>query len=292
MSISPYFHHQTFKTEQDLLKDLGYGINNDTLKVTVEGLIDPLVLNAADYVTLNLDGFDGSGSAYANFDADAFSEAVAARWAELYPDRPEDGYLRGDDKWTREMLREKLRELKTQGMESLVIDLRENGGGMHEVGMALVSLLTKDDWYGQGLAVYKDGKYECVSDHRITGDGEFADLKVAVLANYSCESAGDGTAYYLSRLPNVTVMGMTDPVGCGQETGGNIMLTDDLVQILYPRGLCLNEDGEPNIDTRADRVSRNPVGVRIPLDMDAAMRIFRDRKDYELEYALQYLKEQ
>ena len=81
---------------KDLLKDLGYGINNDTLKVTVEGLIDPLVLNAADYVTLNLDGFDGSGSAYANFDADAFSEAVAARWAELYPDRPEDGYLRGD----------------------------------------------------------------------------------------------------------------------------------------------------------------------------------------------------
>lgn len=202
------------------------------------------------------------------------------------------GYLRGDDKWTREMLREKLRELKAQGMESLVIDLRENGGGMHEVGMALVSLLTKDDWYGQGLAVYRDGKYECVSDHRITGDGEFADLKVAVLANYSCESAGDGTAYYLSRLPNVTVMGMTDPVGCGQETGGNIMLTDDLVQILYPRGLCLNEDGEPNIDTRADRVSRNPVEIRIPLDMDAAMRIFRDRKDYELEYALQYLKEQ
>ena len=202
------------------------------------------------------------------------------------------GYLRGDDKWTREMLREKLRELKAQGMESLVIDLRENDGGMHEVGMALVSLLTKDDWYGQGLAVYKDGEYKCVSDHRITGDGEFADLKVAVLANYSCESAGDGTVYYLSRLPNVTVMGMTDPVGCGQETGGNIMLTDDLVQILYPRGLCLNEDGEPNIDTRADRVSRNPVGVRIPLDMDAAMRIFRDRKDYELEYALQYLKEQ
>jgi hypothetical protein len=37
-------------------------------------------------------------------------------------------------------------------------------------------------------------------------------------------------------------------------------------------------------------VSRNPVEVRIPLDYDAAMAIFRDNKDYELEWATSFLE--
>ena len=51
-----------------------------------------------------------------------------------------------------------------------------------------------------------------------------------------------------------------------------------------------NGNGDPNIDTRADRISRNPVEERIPLDYDAAMKIFRDKEDYELEWAIQYLE--
>lgn len=31
--------------------------------------------------------------------------------------------------------------------------------------------------------------------------------------------------------------------------------------------------------------------LRIPLDYDAAMAIFRDKEDYELNWAVQYLKE-
>ena len=80
--------------DKDLLKDLGYGINNDTLKLTVEGLIDPIELNAADYVGLSMNGFDGSGTATAYFDSDAFEQAIAARWAELNPNLPAEGYQR------------------------------------------------------------------------------------------------------------------------------------------------------------------------------------------------------
>lgn len=50
-------------------------------------------------------------------------------------------YMKGDHPWAREMFREKLRELKAQRMEYLVIDLRNNYGGRAEVGHALVSLL-------------------------------------------------------------------------------------------------------------------------------------------------------
>ena len=47
------------------------------------------------------------------------------------------GYLMGDHKWAREMFREKLNDLKAQGMEYLVIDLRNNMGGLDEIGCAL-----------------------------------------------------------------------------------------------------------------------------------------------------------
>lgn len=214
-------------------------------------------------------------------------------WAEGTDNEMQDilGYLTGNHRWAREMFREKLRDLRAQGMEYLVIDLRNNSGGLDEIGCALVDLLTEDDYFAQGLGVRKNGRYVCVSEHYVRGDGEFADLQVVALTNYNCASAGDGTALYLSRLSNVTLAGITDPNGCNQETGGICVLSDGIVTVGYPVGLIMNEDGDPNVDTRADRISRNPVEVRIPLDYDGAMRIFRDKEDYELEWAIQYLEQ-
>ncbi len=201
------------------------------------------------------------------------------------------GYLMGDHGWAREMFREKLRALKDEGMEYLVVDLRNNFGGFDEIGCALVSLLTEEDWYGQGLGIRRNGTYLCVSDHGIKGDGEFADLQVVALTNYNCASAGDGTALYLSKLPNVTLAGITDPNGCNQETGGTCLLSDGLVTVAYPVGLILNEEGVPNVDTASDRISRNPVEVRIPFDFEAASQIFFAGEDYELAWAMAYLEE-
>lgn len=200
------------------------------------------------------------------------------------------GYLMGDHKWARDMFREKLNDLKSQGMEYLVIDLRNNGGGLDEIGCALTDLFTDEEYFGQGLGIRQDGKYKCVSEHGIHGTGEFKDLKVVALTNFNCASAGDGTSLYLSRLPNVTLAGITDPNGCNQETGGMCALSDGIVIVNYPTGLVLNEDGEPNVDTKADRISRNPVEERIPLDYDAAMKIFKDEQDYELDWAVEYLE--
>ncbi len=54
----------------------------------------------------------------------------------------------------------------------------------------------------------------------------------------------------------------------------------------------MNEKGEPNVDTNFERISRNPVEEHIPLDYDAALKIFRDKQDYELDWAVKYLEEQ
>ena len=200
------------------------------------------------------------------------------------------GYLTGNQTFARDIFRERLSSLKAQGMEYLVVDLRNNMGGFDEIGCALCDLLTDQDWYGQGLGIRKNGQYTCVSDHGIHGTGEFADLPVVALTNYNCCSAGDGTALYLSKLPNVTLAGITDPNGCNQETGGVCVLSGGTVTVMYPVGLIMDETGVPNVDTRADRISRNPVEVRIPLDYDAAMQIFREKADYELDWAVRYLE--
>lgn len=202
------------------------------------------------------------------------------------------GYLSGEHEWAKEMFREKLRNLKSQGMEYLVIDLRNNVGGYDVIGYALCDLLTDKEWYCQGLGARKDGKYISKCNQSINGDGEFADLKVVALTNYNCVSAGDGTALLLSKLPNVTLAGITEPNGSDQETGGVSVLSDGLITVYYPVGLVLNEKGEPNVDTNFERISRNPVEERIPLDYDAALKIFRDKQDYELDWAVKYLEEQ
>ena len=200
------------------------------------------------------------------------------------------GYMMGNHAQAREMFREKLRDLRSQGMEYLVIDLRNNQGGADEITNALCDLLTTEDWYGLGVGTRKNGKYICNADHNIHADGEFADLKVVALTNFGCLSAGDSASYYLSRLPNVTLAGLTDPYGCNQETGGISVLSGGHIYVGFPVGLVLDGNGDVNIDTRADRISRNPVEERIPLDYDAAMKIFRDGEDYELEWAVDFLE--
>lgn len=201
------------------------------------------------------------------------------------------GFYTGEITWTREMFRRKLRKLKEQGMEYLVIDLRNNIGGFDELGIALCDLLTTEEQYASGLGIRKNGEYTCISDKWIHGDGEFSDLKVVALTNLYCVSGGDVTAKYLSKLPNVTLAGITDSCGSAQMTGGCCVLSDGIVEVSYPVGLTLDENGEPNIDTRSDQISRNPLEVRIPLDYDAAMMIFRDNEDYELQWALNYLEQ-
>ena len=200
------------------------------------------------------------------------------------------GYLNGDHKWAREMFRKKLRDLKNEGMEYLVIDLRNNSGGNDEVGFALVDLLTEDKQFGLNVGCRMGGKYKKLADHPINGDGEFADLKVIALTNFNCGSAGDSLAKALGELPNVTLAGITDPCGCNQEVGGQIVLSGGDVTVFYPTGLVLDENGDPNIDIKADRISRDPVEERIPLDYDAAKMMFIDKEDYELDWAVKKLE--
>ena len=198
-------------------------------------------------------------------------------------------YVTGDHKIAREMFREDLRELKAQGMTKLVIDIRNNMGGYDEVATALTSLFTKEEMYAFSLGVKKGAELKSVDDRYVLADGEFSDMDVLVLTNMNCASAGDGLTLYMSRLPNVTVAGLTDPMGINQETGGCVFMPENAV-ICFPTGLILDENGDPNIDIDDTRQSRDPVEVKVPLDKDAALKIFSG-EDYELEWAVDHLND-
>lgn len=196
-------------------------------------------------------------------------------------------YMTGNHKKARKKFRKSLQELREQGMTRLVIDARNNGGGFDEVATALASLFTKEKMYAFSLGHISNNRYIKETDHYVLSDGEFSDIEVLVLTNLRCASAGDGLILYLSRIDGITVAGLSNPAGINQETGGIVYMPEG-VNINYPTGLILNQEGVPSIDVTDARISRNPVDIKIPLDKESAIKLFSG-EDYELEWAIDYL---
>ncbi|MBO4524671.1 MAG: hypothetical protein J5723_08340, partial [Ruminococcus sp.] len=120
-------------------------------------------------------------------------------------------------------------------------------------------------------------------------EGKWKELSVAVIVNDAAVSAGDDLTHLLSQCPNVTVMGITSSSNSVQTTGGICYLSDDIFEVYYPIIYSLDENNDI-LEVTADRQARVGFDLRIPVDYDAAMKIFSDSEnDYEIEYANDYL---
>ena len=84
-------------------------------------------------------------------------------------------------------------------------------------------------------------------------------------------------------------MGITTTWGCAQEAAGACLLSNGEIVVRYPIIATLEPDSTVSIDAGKDRVSNITPDVKIPLDQNAVDRIFEQGKDYELEYAMEYL---
>ncbi len=189
------------------------------------------------------------------------------------------------------MLETKLADMQAKGMTRLVIDLRNNTGGADGVGPAVASVFAEKEYFSYAGGKFEDGAYIPVDVHMVPAGGRFSDVEVVVLVNATCMSAGESIAEDLSKLPNVTLMGITTTSGVDQEATGWCFMPDTQSFIVYPAGLVLDENNEPRIDTRADRLARVVLDEHIPLTKEASKAIFGGNGDYELEYALNYLEE-
>ena len=185
--------------------------------------------------------------------------------------------------------------LQAQGMQTLIIDIRNNSGGWPQVSAAVASLFTEDTYtHSWSTMDYgADGETPRGDPYVVYGNGKWKDLPVVVLANQNTVSAGDAMADMLSRCPNVTLMGMTPTNGSFQATGGLVFLAEGYFSIYYPVWLDMDQNGNPVIDTDTTRQTRIPLEVEIPLDETAIETIYsEDSKDHELEYAIQWLLNQ
>lgn len=190
-----------------------------------------------------------------------------------------------------EFYAELIGDLQEQGMEYLVIDLRNNGGGYDSCGGALASLFTEEKTHMVSFGYEDEEGYHIKESQYIFPDGRFKDIPVVVLVNAACMSAGDGTAKFLGDCPNVTLMGFTSSSGVNQNNGGYIYLTESIM-VYYPCFLSLSADGEPLIDTDYTRENRIPLDVTIPMTKETALRLFslESDEDVELGYAMEYLQ--
>lgn len=190
----------------------------------------------------------------------------------------------------KQLLIDRIEGLKSQGMNRLIIDIRDNDGGIDVITEEIVSLFTKEQMVSYGG--YYDGKTFRKSENWawvIPADGRYSDIPVVVLVNAGCASNGDLLAYRLSQCPNVTLMGITTTWGSAQCLGGDVLLSGGKISVRYPLIASLDENEKVMIDAGKDRKSVLKLDVKIPMDDNAVYCIYTLGGDYELAYARHYI---
>jgi len=200
-------------------------------------------------------------------------------------------YAIGKHKKVYQEIDTKLQELSDKGMKFLVIDLRNNGGGYEQIGDAVASLFA-DRRLTNKTGIERNGNIIPITTFHTFDEGKWKELPIAVLVNDATVSSGDVLTHLLSQCPNVTVMGITSSSNSVQTVGGCCYLSDDMFEVYYPIINSLDENNEI-LEVTADRQAKVGFDLRIPVDYDAAMMIFGDsEKDYEIDYAVDYLYNQ
>ncbi len=188
-------------------------------------------------------------------------------------------------------MKDMLLDMKAAGVKDLIIDLRNNTGGDDRMGMAIMSAFSKEDCF-----YFADGKFDHNDNPVITkkyimkAKPVDTELSIVVLVNSATVSAGDGLAYNLSKLDQVTLMGTTTSLSSFQAVGGQAILKDG-IRLYYPVILQLDENGEIMIDTDENRISPIQLDVNIPITKESIQSMFVEKKDSELQYAIHWLEE-
>ena len=191
----------------------------------------------------------------------------------------------------KELLISRIDQMRSQGMDRLIIDLRDNDGGLDVISAAVASLFTTEEIRtysgfisGGKLVETKYWKWT------VPADGRYSNIPVVVLVNAGTASAGDILTYNLSTFPNVTVMGITTSWGCAQGVAQTCLLSGGSIRLRYSIMATLDEDRNIYIDPGPDRVSGITLDEKIPFDMDAVNKMYVQGLDYELEYALDWIE--
>lgn len=191
---------------------------------------------------------------------------------------------------------DKLEEMKAQGKNHVVLDMRDNAGGDGGMVKAIASVFmpvgehyycTDALWSDAqgGYATDENGRFIKDVDNYITGE-DLWDGKLTIIVNHNSVSAADHFALVMQGMPDVKIIGFTEPNGSAQGVGG--VYFDNNAVLGFSGSLLLDENGEVSVDSGADYESGNGVDIIVPFDEEAVKAIFDDGRDYLMEKALEY----
>lgn len=164
------------------------------------------------------------------------------------------------DEVTASQFTKALTDLQNQGMESLIVDLRDNPGGGLQV---VVQIL--DDILPEGLIVYQEDKYGNKEEY--TSDAEnYIDIPLAVLINGNSASASEIFAGAIKDYGAGTLIGTTTfGKGIVQrliELGDGTAVKLTISKYYTPKGVCIHGIGiEPDVEVELDYEAYKDSGV-------------------------------
>lgn len=170
-------------------------------------------------------------------------------------------------------------ELKSRGMEKLLIDLRGNPGGLLT---SVCSIL--NDILPEGLIVYTEDKYGNRQEERSEGKSPL-DIPLAVLVNENSASASEIFAGAVKDYEIGTIVGTTTfGKGVVQELhplndGSAVKLT--VSNYYTPKGHSIHEVGiEPDVEVKPDLALLNKEEITHEEDnqLQEALKILKDEK--------------
>ena len=190
----------------------------------------------------------------------------------------------------------KLEEMKAQGKNHVVLDMRDNAGGDGGMVKAIASVFmpvgehyycTDALWSDAqgGYATDENGRFIKDVDNYITGE-DLWDGKLTIIVNHNSVSAADHFALVMQGMPDVKIIGFTEPNGSAQGVGGLYFDNDSMLG--FSGSLLLDENGDVSVDSGADYESGNGVDILVPFDEEAVKAIFDEGRDYLMEKALEY----
>lgn len=169
------------------------------------------------------------------------------------------------DEPTSRQFKDAVKDLQAQGMEGLVIDLRDNGGGLLDTVVDMLDFILPE-----GMIVYTEDKYGKREEYCGT-DKEVLDMPMTVLINGNSASASEIFAAAIQDYDAATLVGTTS---FGKGIVQSILpLTDGtavkitIARYFTPKGICIHGVGvTPDVEVELDDSLKQLVVI--PYDRD------------------------
>jgi len=196
---------------------------------------------------------------------------------------------------TLDLFRQAIREANEKDAEGIILDIRNNLGGLDEMSASILGSFYKE----KALYEYQNA-YDRSTGKRalqqVNGEDalyvepamEYFGGTVICLINQKCVSSGEGIAMGIQKLPNGETLGFYGTNGSFGLAGAEIAMPGGLT-VHYPSGQSLDADRQIQIDSTGGIGGVSP-SVRIPMTKENAIRLAAG-EDIELEAAVKILAE-